>query len=92
VTDFLPKPVLEQELLPVTSVDHDQIRLLARHEIVAVLRWKRRAWIHTLLLLFSDFVERLIPGSPYGMGIYSPKARSRFCCAVPGNWSARRRK
>jgi len=37
------------ELLPVTDIDRDQIRLLARHEIVAVLRRERRTWIHTVL-------------------------------------------
>ena len=42
-------------LLPVTDLDHDQIRLLARHEIVAVLRRKRRTWIHTVLEEFPTY-------------------------------------
>jgi two-component system response regulator LytT len=42
-------------LLPVTDIDHDQIRLLARHEIVAVLRRKRRTWIHTVLEEFPTY-------------------------------------
>ena len=42
-------------LLPVTDLDHDQIRLLARHEIVAVLRRQRRTWIHTVLEEFPTY-------------------------------------
>jgi two-component system, LytTR family, response regulator LytT len=58
------------ELLPVTSVDRDQIRLLARHEIVAVLRWKRRAWIHTVLEEFPTYyllaqLMRWLKGEPF---------------------------
>ena len=43
------------ELLPVTGVDRDQIRLLARREIVAVLRRERRTWIHTVLEEFATY-------------------------------------
>jgi DNA-binding LytR/AlgR family response regulator len=35
-------------LLPVKDKDRDQIRLLARREIVAVLRRDRRTWVHTV--------------------------------------------
>ena len=42
-------------LLPVTDLDHDQIRFLARHEIVAVLRRERRTWIHTVLEEFPTY-------------------------------------
>jgi DNA-binding LytR/AlgR family response regulator len=43
------------ELLPVTDTDRDQIRLLAPHEIVAVLRRERRTWIHTVLEEFATY-------------------------------------
>ncbi len=43
------------ELLPVTGVDRDQIRLLARHEVVAVLRRERRTWVHTVLDEFATY-------------------------------------
>ncbi|HXM25985.1 MAG TPA: response regulator transcription factor [Chthoniobacterales bacterium] len=43
------------ELLPVTDIDRDQIRLLARHEVVAVLRRERRTWIHTVLEEFATY-------------------------------------
>ena len=43
------------ELLPVRDIDRDQIRLLARHEIVAVLRRERRTWIHTVLEEFGTY-------------------------------------
>jgi DNA-binding LytR/AlgR family response regulator len=36
------------ELLPVKDVDRDQIRLLARLEVPAVLRRERRTWVHTV--------------------------------------------
>jgi hypothetical protein len=32
-------------LLPVKDVDRDQIRLLARREVAAVLRQERRTWV-----------------------------------------------
>ena len=43
------------ELMPVTGADRDQIRLLARREIVAVLRRGRRTWIHTVLEEFATY-------------------------------------
>jgi two-component system response regulator LytT len=57
-------------LLPVTDVDHDQIRLLARHEIVTVLRRKRRTWIHTVLEEFPTYypvaqVMRWLKSEPF---------------------------
>jgi DNA-binding LytR/AlgR family response regulator len=42
-------------LLPVTDIDRDEIRLLAPHEIVAVLRHRRRTWIHTVLEEFATY-------------------------------------
>jgi DNA-binding LytR/AlgR family response regulator len=42
-------------LLPVTDIDRDEIRLLAPHEIVAVLRHQRRTWIHTVLEEFATY-------------------------------------
>ena len=42
-------------LLPVTDIDRDEIRLLAPHEIVAVLRRRRRTWIHTVLEEFATY-------------------------------------
>src|SRR6202048_5174604 len=36
------------DLLPVKDVDRDQIRLLARREVAAVLRRERRTWVHTV--------------------------------------------
>ena len=58
------------ELLPVRDIDRDQIRLLARHEIVAVQRRERRTWIHTVLEEFATYyplaelVDRL-GGDPF---------------------------
>jgi two-component system, LytTR family, response regulator LytT len=57
-------------LLPVTDVDHDQIRLLARHEIVAVSRRQRRSWIHTVLEEFPTYyplaqLMRWFEGEPF---------------------------
>jgi two-component system, LytTR family, response regulator LytT len=43
------------ELMPVPGSDRDQIRLLARREIVAVLRRGRRTWIHTVLEEFATY-------------------------------------
>jgi DNA-binding LytR/AlgR family response regulator len=43
------------ELLPVAGDDRDQIRLLARREVVAVLRRARRTWIHTVLEEFATY-------------------------------------
>jgi DNA-binding LytR/AlgR family response regulator len=43
------------EVLPVAGEDRDQIRLLARREVVAVLRRARRTWIHTVLEEFATY-------------------------------------
>jgi two-component system, LytTR family, response regulator LytT len=43
------------ELLPVKDVDRDQIRLLARREVVAVLRRERRTWVHTVREEFATY-------------------------------------
>ncbi len=43
------------ELLPVRDVDRDQIRLLARYEIAAVLRRDRRTWVHTVREEFATY-------------------------------------
>jgi two-component system response regulator LytT len=43
------------ELLPVKDLDRDQIRLLARREIAAVLRRDRRTWVHTVREEFSTY-------------------------------------
>jgi two-component system, LytTR family, response regulator LytT len=42
-------------LLPVIDIDRDEIRLLAPHEIVVVLRNRRRTWIHTVLKEFATY-------------------------------------
>jgi hypothetical protein len=36
-------------------VDRDQIRLLARREVAAVLRRERRTWVHTVREEFSTY-------------------------------------
>jgi hypothetical protein len=41
--------------MPVPGSDRDQIRLLARREIVAVLRRGRCTWIHTVLEEFATY-------------------------------------
>jgi two-component system response regulator LytT len=46
-------PKTAHGLLPVKGTDRDQIRLRARHEIVAVVLRQRRAWIHTVRQEFS---------------------------------------
>jgi two-component system, LytTR family, response regulator LytT len=43
------------ELLPVKDVDRDQIRLLARREVAAVLRRERRTWVHTTREEFATY-------------------------------------
>jgi hypothetical protein len=43
------------DLLLVRDVDRDQIRLIARREIVAVLRGDRRTWIHTVREEFATY-------------------------------------
>jgi len=46
---------MADELLPVKDVDRDQIRLLARREVVAVLRRERRTWVHTVREEFATY-------------------------------------
>jgi DNA-binding LytR/AlgR family response regulator len=46
---------LTQDLLPVKDVDRDQIRLLARREVAAVLRRERRTWVHTVREEFATY-------------------------------------
>ena len=43
------------ELLPVKDIDRDQIRLLARREVAAVLRRDRRTWVHTVREEFATY-------------------------------------
>jgi DNA-binding LytR/AlgR family response regulator len=45
----------DSDLLPVKDVDRDQIRLLARREVVAVLRRDRRTWVHTVREEFATY-------------------------------------
>jgi DNA-binding LytR/AlgR family response regulator len=57
-------------LLPVKDVDRDQIRLLARREMVAVLRRDRRTWIHTVREEFATYypladLMRWLGGDPF---------------------------
>jgi len=58
------------ELLPVKDVDRDQIRLLARREIAAVLRRDRRTWVHTVREEFATYYPladllRWLGGDPF---------------------------
>jgi two-component system, LytTR family, response regulator LytT len=45
----------DSDLLPVKDLDRDQIRLLARREVVAVLRRERRTWVHTVREEFATY-------------------------------------
>jgi two-component system response regulator LytT len=75
---FEPRPETEEaplnglagELLPVKDSDRDQIRLLARHEIAAVIRRDRRSWVHTVREEFSTYYPladliRWLGGDPF---------------------------
>jgi len=58
------------ELLPVKDLDRDQIRLLARREVVAVLRRERRTWVHTVREEFATYhpvadLLRWLGGDPF---------------------------
>jgi DNA-binding LytR/AlgR family response regulator len=53
--DKIPFTGMANELLPVKDVDRDQIRLLARREVVAVLRRERRTWVHTVREEFATY-------------------------------------
>jgi two-component system, LytTR family, response regulator LytT len=50
------------ELLPVKDADRGRIRLLARHEVAAVLRRRRRTWIHTVREEFATYYPGAILG------------------------------
>ena len=61
---------MANELLPVKDVDRDQIRLLARREVVAVLRRERRTWVHTVREEFATYypladLMRWLGGDPF---------------------------
>jgi DNA-binding LytR/AlgR family response regulator len=61
---------LATELLPVKDVDRDQIRLLARREVAAVLRRERRTWVHTVREEFATYyplaeLMRWLGGKPF---------------------------
>jgi DNA-binding LytR/AlgR family response regulator len=53
----------DSDLLPVKDVDRDQIRLLARRGVVAVLRRDRRTWVHTVREEFATYypLANLVP-------------------------------
>ena len=58
------------DLLPVKDVDRDRIRLLARREVVAVLRRDRRTWVHTVREEFATYypladLMRWLGGDPF---------------------------
>jgi len=53
--DKMPSTGMANELLPVKDVDRDQIRLLARREVAAVLRRDRRTWVHTVREEFATY-------------------------------------
>jgi two-component system, LytTR family, response regulator LytT len=58
------------DLLPVKDVDRDRIRLLARREVVAVLRRNRRTWVHTVREEFATYypladLMRWLGGDPF---------------------------
>jgi two-component system LytT family response regulator len=61
----------DSDLLPVKDVDRDQIRLLARREVVvAVLRQDRRTWVHTVREEFATYyplanLMRWLGGDPF---------------------------
>lgn len=64
------EPEPEPELLPVRDRARDLARLLARHEIVAVLRRGRRTWIHTTEAEYSMYqpvadLEEWLGGKPF---------------------------
>jgi DNA-binding LytR/AlgR family response regulator len=60
----------DSNLLPVKDVDRDQFRLLARREVVAVLRRDRRSWVHTVREEFATYypladLVRWLGGDPF---------------------------
>jgi two-component system, LytTR family, response regulator len=68
--DKMRFPGKANELLPVKDVDRDQIRLLARREVAAVLRRDRRTWVHTVREEFATYYPladliRWLDGDPF---------------------------
>jgi DNA-binding LytR/AlgR family response regulator len=68
--DKMRFPGMSNDLLPVKDVDRDQIRLLARREVVAVLRQERRTWVHTVREEFATYypladLMRWLGGEPF---------------------------
>ncbi|HEY0792839.1 MAG TPA: response regulator transcription factor [Chthoniobacterales bacterium] len=53
--DKIPVTDGGSQLLPVKDADRDQIRLLTRREVVAVLRRNRRTWVHTVREEFATY-------------------------------------
>ncbi len=69
-SDKMRFPSTANELLPVKDVDRDQIRLLARREVAAVLRRERRTWVHTVREEFATYypladLVRWLGGDPF---------------------------
>jgi two-component system, LytTR family, response regulator LytT len=69
-TEQAPFDGLAGELLPVKDSDRDQIRLLARHQIAAVIRRDRRTWVHTVREEFPTYYPladliRWLGGDPF---------------------------
>jgi DNA-binding LytR/AlgR family response regulator len=61
---------MAKELLPVKDVYRDQIRLLARREVAAVLRREQRTWVHTVREEFATYypvadLVRWLGGDPF---------------------------
>jgi two-component system, LytTR family, response regulator len=68
--DKMRSTSMANELLPVKDVDRDQIRLLARREVAAVLRRERRTWVHTVREEFATYypladLMRWLGGDPF---------------------------
>jgi DNA-binding LytR/AlgR family response regulator len=69
-SDKMPFTGSDRDLLPVKDVDRDRIRLLARREVVAVLRRDRRTWVHTVPEEFATYypladLMRWLGGDPF---------------------------
>jgi DNA-binding LytR/AlgR family response regulator len=69
-TDKMRSTGMANELLPVKDMDRDQIRLLARREVVAVLRRERRTWVHSVREEFATYYPvadllRWLGGDPF---------------------------
>jgi DNA-binding LytR/AlgR family response regulator len=70
ISDKMGFTGMANELLPVKDVDRDQIRLLARREVAAVLRRERRTWVHTVREEFATYypladLMRWLGGDPF---------------------------